>query len=114
MIRVALAVACLVVASAAQAQTVCETDCAVRVNQPVIVFTDASPNEVQNCRLWINGSPVAGNGVFNGPYLEFAFPSGFARGTYTFHVTCAFIGGSEQVYTDPGTLTVRPGRVRFK
>lgn len=95
-------------------QAVCDTDCIVRVNQPVIVFTDASPTEVQNCRLWINGSPAAGHGTFNGHYLEFAFPGGFSRGTYTFHFTCAFIGGSEQVYTDPGTLTVRPGRVRFK
>lgn len=104
---------CVLIASA-HAQTLCETTCTVRVGQPVVVFTEAVPEEVSGCRLWVNGAPTAVAGTFTNGYLEYAFPQGFARGVYTIFITCVVSAGSEEQYTETGTLTVQRGRVRFK
>lgn len=110
----ALAVLGLLLAAPSSAQTVCELNCEVGQAVAVTIFAEADPTSTRYV-LFVNGlqSPVAPRVA--GGTVDFAYSTGFPRGTFQC-VIVAYDATGEIWRTEPNTLTVKPGKrtVKFR
>lgn len=108
--KVLCALALVLLPTLAAAQE-CEVNCLARLGQAVDVVTE-SDSGMTGARIYINGQVVLVPWRQEGSLVVFAFPQGFALGTYSFVI--GLVTSSGEVKTDPNTLTVVRRRVRFR